>query len=87
MELTFVDSVLLITAFNGMRYAVKFSCKSTPKFTAWPGWHRTSPIGMRMPGQLARVGFVSWLPAGRPCVGLALREGRAPRIFIVWLCN
>jgi hypothetical protein len=31
-ELTSVDSVLLITAFDEPRYAVKFSCKSTHKF-------------------------------------------------------
>jgi hypothetical protein len=32
-ELTFVDNVMLLTVFEEPRYAVKFSCKSTPKFT------------------------------------------------------
>ena len=35
-ELTFVDSVLLITVFDLAAVRGKFSCKNTPKFTARP---------------------------------------------------
>jgi hypothetical protein len=33
-ELTFVDSVLLITVFDSAAVRCKFSCKNTPKFNA-----------------------------------------------------
>jgi hypothetical protein len=36
-ELTFVDSVLLITVFDLAVVRGKFRCKNTPKFTARPG--------------------------------------------------
>jgi hypothetical protein len=36
-ELTFVDSVLLITVFDSVAVRGKFSCKNRPKFTARPG--------------------------------------------------
>ena len=42
-ELTFVDSVLLITVFDLAAVRGKFSCKNTPKFTARPELGRTSP--------------------------------------------
>ena len=43
-ELTFVDSVLLITVFDLAAVRGKFSCKNTPKFTARPELGRTNPI-------------------------------------------
>ena len=42
-ELTFVDSVLLITVFDLAAVRGKFSCKNTPKFTARPELGRTNP--------------------------------------------
>ena len=42
-ELTFVYSFFLITVFDEPRYAIKFSCKSAPKFTAQPRFEFTSP--------------------------------------------
>ena len=33
-QLTFVDNVLLVTAFDLPAVRSKFSCKNTPKFTA-----------------------------------------------------
>ena len=42
-ELTFVDSVLLITVFDLAAVRAKFSCKNTPKFTARPELGRTNP--------------------------------------------
>jgi hypothetical protein len=43
-ELTFVDSVLLITVFDLYAVRGKFSCKNTPKFTARPELGRTNPF-------------------------------------------
>ena len=40
-ELTFVDSVLLLTVFDLAAVRGKFSCKNTPKFTARPELGRT----------------------------------------------
>jgi hypothetical protein len=40
-ELTFVDSVLLITVFDLAAVRDKFSCKHTPKFTWRPELGRT----------------------------------------------
>jgi hypothetical protein len=42
-ELTFVDSVLLITVFDLVAVRGKFSSKNTPKFTARPELGRTNP--------------------------------------------
>ena len=42
-ELTFVDSVVLLTVFDVATVRGKFSCKNPPKFTAWPELGGTNP--------------------------------------------
>ena len=56
-ELTFVDSVLLITVFDLAAVRGKFSCKNTPKFTARPELGRTNPdMPLLKSGMYCRVG-------------------------------
>jgi hypothetical protein len=43
-QLTFVDSVLLVTVFDLLAVRGKFSCKNIPKCIARPELGRTNPI-------------------------------------------
>jgi hypothetical protein len=51
-ELTFVDSVLLITVSTLAAVRGKFSCRNTPKFTTRPELGSTKPL-VHMPDVLS----------------------------------
>ena len=65
-ELTFVDSVLLVTVFDLPAVRGKFSCKNIPKFTARPdALGRTNRNEPRRPAGRARAGAAELRPRGK----------------------